>query len=100
VSNKSTQIQPGFWQAVGLPSPVSEYRFYPTRRWRFDYAYPEKKIAVEIEGGAFTMGRHTRGAGFIGDMEKYNAATMLGWRILRYTPKGINFQQIRELYNV
>lgn len=43
-------------------------------------------IAIEVEGGAFTRGRHTRGAGFIGDMEKYNAATSMGWRVFRVTP--------------
>ena len=56
------------------------------RRWRFDYAIPEHKIAVEVEGGVWTQGRHTRPRGFLGDMEKYNTATALGWRILRVTP--------------
>lgn len=65
----------------------SEYRFHPTRRWRFDYANTEHKIAIEIEGGVFTGGRHTRGKGFVNDMEKYNEAVKLGWKILRYTPQ-------------
>jgi len=65
----------------------SEYRFHPTRRWRFDYAHPELMIAIEVEGGAFTKGRHTRGKGFIADMDKYNTATIMGWRLLRYTPQ-------------
>ena len=66
---------------------VKEYRFHPIRRWRFDYAIIDKKIAIEIEGGAFTQGRHTRGVGFVNDMEKYNNAVLLGWRILRFTPE-------------
>ena len=61
-----------------------EYRFHPERKWRFDFANPHMKVAVEIEGGAFSGGRHTRGAGFVADCEKYNQATVLGWRVLRY----------------
>jgi len=63
-----------------------EYRFHPIRRFRFDYAIPSKKIAIEQEGGAWTNGRHTRGKGYISDMEKYNLATSMGWRVLRFTP--------------
>lgn len=63
-----------------------EYRFHPTRKFRFDYAIPSKKIAIEQEGGAWTNGRHTRGKGYISDMEKYNLATSMGWRVLRFTP--------------
>lgn len=69
---------------IQLPEP--EYKFHPTRKWRFDYAWPNHKVALEIEGGVWTRGRHTRGSGFIGDMEKYNNAAMLGWRIIRITP--------------
>jgi hypothetical protein len=56
------------------------------RLWKFDYAIPEKLVAVEIEGGVYVQGRHTRGQGYIKDMEKYNAAIELGWVVLRYTP--------------
>ena len=65
---------------------VRELKFHPVRRWRFDYAIPEHKIAVEVEGGVWTQGRHTRPRGFLGDMDKYNTATALGWRVLRVTP--------------
>lgn len=75
--------------AGGLPEPVREYRFHPTRRWRFDFAWPEQKVALEVDGGVWTGGRHTRGAGFIGDMEKLNAAGLAGWRFLRATPKDL-----------
>lgn len=63
-----------------------EHVFHPVRKWRFDYALPEHMIAVEVEGGVWTSGRHTRPQGFINDMEKYNAATVMGWRVLRVTP--------------
>ena len=65
---------------------VKEYKFHPERRWRFDYAIPEHKIALEVEGGVWTQGRHTRPQGFLGDIEKYNAATLMGWRVFRTTP--------------
>ena len=65
---------------------VKEYKFHPERRWRFDYAIPEYKIALEVEGGVWTQGRHTRPQGFLGDVEKYNTATLMGWRVFRTTP--------------
>ena len=65
---------------------VREYTFHPTRRWRFDYAIPEYKIAIEIDGGVWTQGRHTRPKGFLGDMEKFNAAAAMGWLVLKFTP--------------
>ena len=55
---------------------VKEYKFHPTRRWRFDYAIPEHKIALEVEGGVWTGGRHTSPKGFLNDIEKYNTATL------------------------
>lgn len=73
-------------RSVGLPAPVREHRFHPVRRWRFDYAWIEHKVALEVEGGVWTGGRHTRGAGFIKDMEKLNAATVAGWRVVRVVP--------------
>ena len=65
---------------------VKEYKFHPKRRWRFDYAIPDHKIALEGEGGVWTGGRHIRAQGFLGDMEKYNTATLMGWRVFRTTP--------------
>lgn len=66
---------------------VSEHRFNPKRRWRFDYAHPQRKIAIEVEGGTWVSGRHNRGKGFIADMEKYNAAGADGWTVFRFTPQ-------------
>lgn len=64
---------------------VVEHRFHAVRRWRFDIALPDRMIALEIEGGAWVGGRHVRGTGYLADMEKYNAATESGWRLLRCT---------------
>jgi very-short-patch-repair endonuclease len=72
-------------RAAGLPEPVREYRFHPSRKWRFDFAWPAAMLAVEVEGGSWIAGRHVRGRGFEADCEKYNAAVLLGWRILRFT---------------
>jgi very-short-patch-repair endonuclease len=79
-----------WWNAYGLPTPQKEYRFHPKRRWRFDFAWPTQKIAVEIEGGVWSYGRHTRGSGFLADMDKYNMAGALGWRVFRFTPDQFN----------
>lgn len=77
-----------------------EYRFHKTRMWRLDYAIPEHKLAIEVEGGVWTGGRHTRPQGFTNDMEKYNTAARMGWRILRVTPKTLvklnTFNMIRD----
>ena len=70
-----------------LPGWVREYKFHDKRKWRADFCQPVYKIIVEIEGGIFVGGRHTRGAGFIKDMEKYNSATVLGYSVLRFTPE-------------
>lgn len=76
-------------RAAGLPAPAQEYRFHPTRKWRFDFAFIEQKIAIEAEGGVWTGGRHTRGGGFERDCEKYAEAVLLGWRVFRFTSSHI-----------
>ncbi|HCE2429449.1 TPA: hypothetical protein NGU10_001498 [Vibrio parahaemolyticus] len=72
-------------KAMGLALPEKEYRFHETRRWRFDFAYPEQQLAVEVEGGTWAGGRHTRGSGYEKDCEKYNEAALRGWSVLRFT---------------
>lgn len=68
----------------------TEYRFDQVRLWRFDFAIMPQKIALEAEGGVWIGGRHNRGSGFVKDIEKYNAAVLDGWRILRYTRENID----------
>jgi len=68
-----------------LPPPEREYEFHPTRRWRFDLAWPEKRIALEVEGVTAEGGRHQRIAGYGEDCRKYNAAQLEGWTVLRFT---------------
>lgn len=62
-----------------------EFVFAAPRKWRLDFAWPDDKIAVEVEGGTWTNGRHSRGAGFAADCEKYARAAILGWTVLRVT---------------
>jgi len=66
-------------------APQREYRFAPGRRYAFDFAWPESRVALEIEGGTYTNGRHVRGSGYRHDCEKYNLAAALGWRVFRAT---------------
>jgi hypothetical protein len=80
-------IFPTLCLSQGLPAPEAEHRFAAPRRWRFDFAWPAYRVALEVEGGVWTGGRHTSGAGFVRDMEKYNAAGGLGWIVLRCMPK-------------
>lgn len=75
--------------ALKLPTPVTEYIFHPTRKWRLDAAWPDHRIAVEVDGGGFINGRHSRGAGMEEDAIKYAEATLRGWRIFRTTPRQV-----------
>lgn len=104
--NSSTTGKPDWAQIVQEHCPayggwVNELLFHPERKWRFDVACHAESIAIEIEGGVFVRGRHSRGKGMINDMEKYNAAVVLGWRLLRYTPDqmahGVFIQDVRDL---
>ena len=70
----------------GLPKPQREFLFHKRRKWRFDLAWPDLLIAVEVEGGIWTGGRHVRGEGYEADCEKYNEAQLAGWMVLRFTP--------------
>lgn len=73
---------------AGLDLPEMEYLFAPPRKWRFDFCWPNQgKVALEVEGGAYHGPGHRSVNVFLSNMEKYNAATILGWRVLRCTVK-------------
>lgn len=76
-------------KVYGLPEPEEEHRFHPTRKWRFDFAWPAQMVAAECEGGTWVGGAHVRGKHFESDCEKYAEATLLGWRVLRVTGRQI-----------
>lgn len=82
-------------QLVGFPDPATELLFHPKRKWRFDYAWEEQKLALEVHGGIHSGGRHTRGRGFVEDRAKMNEATLLGWTVLEVTPEHIKSGQLR-----
>lgn len=82
-------------QLVGFPDPATELVFHPKRRWRLDFAWPTRMIAVEIHGGIHSGGRHTRGKGFIEDRAKMNEAALLGWTVIEATPEHIKSGQLR-----
>lgn len=75
----------------------AEWPFHPTRKWRFDYACPELKIAIEVDGGIFTGGRHSGGVGQLKDFEKGNAACAMGWYVFHTTPEDMHDLEFRKL---
>lgn len=77
-------------RAAGIPPPEREVVFAPPRRWRADFAWPAHRVIVEVEGGIWSRGRHVSPDGFLRDVEKYNAATELGWRVYRVHAGSIN----------
>lgn len=91
-------------KANNIPLPIIEYQFHPTRKWRFDYYWQQNRFALEVEGGVWTGGRHTRGTGFLKDMEKYNSATIMGFRIIRTVPDDLTsdttIRMIKQLINI
>ena len=66
-----------------------EFKFHPSRKWRADFHLKGKKILVEVEGGIWSNGRHTRGKGYLGDLDKYNAATMMGYQVIRFSTEQV-----------
>jgi very-short-patch-repair endonuclease len=82
-----------YWYALladDLPEPATEYRFDARRRWRFDCAWPDLLCAVELHGGMWSGGAHVRPRGVQRDLEKHNAATLLGWRVLYFSTDDLN----------
>jgi len=111
---------------AGLTTPIEEHRFHPTRMWRFDFAYVEHKIAIEIDGGGWGRpvvchhcrqtvlrfsngrpypvregGRHHTAKGAESDNEKFNEAMRFGWRVLRFNPchikSGYAIELVKEI---
>jgi hypothetical protein len=78
-----------FWRSEGVPLPLEEFRFFPERRWRFDFAWPAQRVYLEVQGGVWIGGRHTRGAALLKEWEKLNTAAELGWRPLFCQPKDL-----------
>ena len=92
LANQLSALKIGFEQ---------EFKFHPKRKWRADFHLVEKRILIEVEGGIWSNGRHTRGKGYIGDMEKYNAAVVMGYQVLRFSTEqvksGLAVRQIEQM---
>lgn len=70
---------------AGLPAPEREVRFHPSRRWRCDMAWRQQRVALDVQGGTYVEGKHSRGKGQANDAEKGNEAQLLGWLFLLAT---------------
>lgn len=68
----------------------TEFKFAEHRRWRADFLILGTRILVEVEGGTWSGGRHTRGKGYEQDCEKYSWAAAHGWTVLRFTTGQVN----------
>src|SRR5690606_11247027 len=89
-SGDCKEVQWMHWQLVIFQDEnscklIKEHRFHDTRKWRFDFAFPERMIAIEYEGLMSEKSGHTTLTGYTADSEKYNEAQRLGWKVLRYT---------------
>jgi hypothetical protein len=91
--NKSTKIRTEApevlemetWLKYSNIEYIKEYKFHPKRKWRADIAIPSLNVLIEYEGISSRKSRHTTITGFTNDCEKYNAATVMGFKVLRYT---------------
>jgi len=92
------------WQIrmTGLPTPERQYAAIPGRRHRFDFAWPNFKLLLDVQGGIFTKGKHGRGAGIMQDQEKLNLATIEGWHVMhvsvRHIDEGTAVQWLRRFF--
>ena len=82
-------IVAAYYRQQGLPEPVFEYRFHQERKWRLDIAWPTARLAIEVQGGVWTGGRHNRGAAMLKEWEKLNTLAGMGWRVLYCQPKAV-----------
>lgn len=73
-----------YWRQFGTRAkPIQQFKFCPSRKWRADFCFRRRMVIVELDGGIYTRGRHTRPGGYVKDAEKLNAAVALGYAVLR-----------------
>jgi very-short-patch-repair endonuclease len=98
IKKRKSLIEQRFLAAWDGPEFTTEHRFHSVRKWRFDYAWPEAFVAMEIDGAIFGgASGHNTGIGIARDAEKSNAAVELGWRLIRLTAKSDLADEIRRL---
>lgn len=86
-----------YFREMGLPVPVTEFKFCETRKWRFDFCFLEGQVALEVQGGNFAGGSHTRGARLLKEYEKLNEAAALGYRVLYVMPAELCLKETVDL---
>ena len=90
-----------YLRAAGLPEPVAQYRDKKTfgRGFAWDFAYPEARLLIEVQGGQWANGKtaHTWGKSFQRDCEKLNAAQLAGWRQLNFCRGMIDAGDVAEI---
>lgn len=89
MSHTNPILVTGFFRAHALPEPVPEFKIVPERRFRWDWAWPMHRLAIEVQGGIWNRGAHGRGSGIQRDHEKSNLATIHGWRVLYVVPTAL-----------
>jgi very-short-patch-repair endonuclease len=90
------KIVTAFFRSYKIQDPEYEYKFHPSRKWKFDIAFINHKIAIEVDGGIWIMGGHNRGAQIKKDWEKRNTATSMGWKIFYCEPKDLCTQSMAD----
>ena len=85
------------WDAAGGPELQREYRFAPPRRRRADFARTQARLLIEIEGGLRKRGRHLTPRGFAADAEKYPAATLQGWTVVRLVSMQLTPETVKQV---
>jgi very-short-patch-repair endonuclease len=87
------------WRVAQGPPLEREVQFHPSRRWRADFAHLESRTLIEIEGGIFLRGggRHSRGAGYAKDAEKYLEAVLADWTVIRLTERQLELDFIERI---
>jgi very-short-patch-repair endonuclease len=85
------------WGSLNGPELVQEHRFHPVRKWRFDFAHLATKVAVELQGGIWSGGRHGRGYGIVGDYEKLNESQFCGWVVIQLSAKQITMENVEKI---
>lgn len=85
------------WKALEGSQPTREWRFHPTRRWRFDFSWPGRHLAIEINGQIWRKGGHTTGGGIMRDSEKALEAIFLNWTVIVLTPNLVNVATLKRI---
>lgn len=86
-----------YFRQCRLPPPNFEWRFHPTRKWSLDIAWPEQRLCLEVQGGIFIQGRHSRGAAMLKEWEKLNTLATMGWRVLYCQPNDVCTNETVEM---